>query len=240
MVQNRVSESGGGGGGGGDDCSGDLMFSWHMESTTVTSGTPAGCSDGDTTATANNSPTLSSTQTSDGTYSAYANASVEYYYFAISSEDLVAVAEGKVEFDLYIETLASNQRFFHVDTSDIESIQCTINSGSTTSDIRIDCTFTGDDWGSTVHSGSATGHAEGEWLRVTYQWKASESNADHKLTVCDLTPPDTTSNCYSQGPEDDIDGAWTFLPDNLELGDSAATSGNLYIDNFQSYATSGL
>jgi hypothetical protein len=237
MVQNRVSESGGGGGGGGDDCSGDLMFSWHMENTTVTSGTPAGCSDGDTTGSANGSVELSSTQVSDGTYSAKADAITEYYYFAVSSEDIVAVAEGKVILDIYVDVFVNATRFWHIDTADTESLQCTTTGSA--ADIEITCTFNGDGWSSTIFT-AGSGHAEDEWLRVTYQWKASESTADHKLTLCDLTPPDTTSNCTIKGPEDDIDGVWGDGPDNLELGNSGNTASTIYVDNIQIYATSDL
>ena len=52
--------------GGADSCTAGLLFSWHAEDTTVTTGTPAGCSVGDTTATLS-SATISSTTPYDGT-----------------------------------------------------------------------------------------------------------------------------------------------------------------------------
>ena len=102
------------GGNGCDDCSGTLKFSWHMENVDVTLGTPCGCSDGDTTATANDSITLSDTQEKDGTYSAYAADAGKYYSFTGSAEDLVDMDEALVIFWVYITTWAEDAHLFEV------------------------------------------------------------------------------------------------------------------------------
>lgn len=35
-------------------------------------------------------------------------------------------------------------------------------------------------------------------------WDVAQSAADHKIELCDLTPPDSTRNCISDGQEDDL------------------------------------
>lgn len=80
----------------GDSCTGDLLFSWHAENVDVTVGTPAGCSVGDTTATANTEVSLSNVQAHDGTYSIKPTSASDYYSFSVSTEDIIKTDAGRV------------------------------------------------------------------------------------------------------------------------------------------------
>lgn len=83
-----------------DSCTGGLLFSWHAETTDVTTGGVSGgvnngCSAGDTTATANNNVELSTTQKSDGAKSIKITAATDHYSFGVSSSDIVSKAAGR-------------------------------------------------------------------------------------------------------------------------------------------------
>lgn len=225
------------GGGGCDDCSGDLKFSWHMENVDVTLGTPCGCSDGDEGASTDGTPSLSSTEKSDGTYSAYGD-TVDYYKFVISHPDLVDVSEGKVVMDIFIPTgeWAADVTFFDAYYDSGTRINC-MTAGSSGSDIEVRCAH--DDGWQELEATSGTGHTENEWLRVTVRWDASQSSADFDVELCDLTLPDTTSNCVNSGADNDIDGDWgANTPTELRIGPSGNCA--IYVDNIQIYGESGM
>jgi len=93
------------------------------------------------------------------------------------------------------------------------------------------------DW-QELEATAGTGKGENEWLRVTIQWDESQSAADLEVTLCNLTLPDTTSNCASSGADNDIDGTFTNPPNLLRFG--ALDTVGVYVDNVQIYGESGL
>lgn len=97
----------------GDTCSGcagtGLIFSWYCNSTTVgdTGYSPYGCSCGDTSATANDSVTITS---------GYINAADgnKYYKFTVSSYDIFTDTEGSVLIDFQVDTFVDNAGIYRV------------------------------------------------------------------------------------------------------------------------------
>jgi hypothetical protein len=231
------------GAGGCDDCSGDLKFSWHMEALDITSGSPCGCVDsgGDTVATEVNGGDISSTQKSDGTYSSYSPDGSDYHKFDSSGGDNFDDAEGKIVIDIYVDTFVADAYILRIDDGGATD-RLLLDLRNSSVDIQIRASWTGSnpsqasDYATTAANGY---HGEDEWLRITYQWKQSESNADHYLQVCDLTPPDTIGNCSEAAAQDDInlwaDDATDFIINN---GNTPAAA--MYVDNIEVYATSGL
>lgn len=225
-------------GGTADDCSGDLKFSWHMENDDVTLGDPAGCSDGDETGSITGSAILDTTQKSDGQKSIKVSKSsgTGFYSFDVSSNDIIDMQEGKIVIDLYVDTWVNNAVFIKWKDSGCYAMIRLRNSAS---DIEVGAYV---DQGSVYDTleTSGSGHTEDEWLRITYQWDLSQSSADHKIELCDLTPPDTTSNCTSI--QEDTLVTWDNPITALQIGETQSVSGTMlvYIDNVQIYAESGL
>lgn len=87
-----------------DTCTSGLLFSWHGEDTTVTSGTPPGCSAGDTTATATQAAAISNTQYHDGSYSISIPTASDNYKFTASAGDIVKRTQGTITFWFYLST----------------------------------------------------------------------------------------------------------------------------------------
>lgn len=222
-----------------DDCSGDLKFSWHMENIDVTLGTPAGCSDGDETGTLNSSASLSTTEKSDGTNSVKVEKSsgAGYYSFDVSSNDIIAMTEGKLTIDLFVDTYVDNAVFIKWKDSGCYAMIRMRNDGS---DIEVQAYV---DQGTAIDTleTSGSGHTVDEWLRIIYQWDhAQASGFDHKIELCDLTPPDTIGNCTSIQADTLV--TWDNPITELQIGETQSVSGTLlfYTDNLQIYGDSGL
>jgi hypothetical protein len=228
-------------GNGCDDCSGDLMFSWHMENTNIETGTPCGCVDssGDTDASLTGGASISGTQYSDGSNSVNSPNGQDYYTFDSASDDNFNDAEGKIVVDVYVGSFIANTEIIRIDDNSSTN-RLVLKLQGTSTDIYVQAIWTGDgsdDFANTPSGQSYQG--EDEWLRITYQWKVAASTADHKTEICDLTPPDSTSNCQNSGAQDDITG-WTSNASYFDVGNNSATACDYYIDNLEVYATSGL
>lgn len=226
--------------GGCDDCSGDLKFSWHFENTDITSGTPCGCVDasGDTVAAVSaGSPAISGTQSSDGSNSGSIPAATTSWEFDVTSADIADKDEGKIVFDAYITTFVTNTMFLRVsyDTGN-DYLQIVMRGGANDVEVR---GFYFNGTGQTTTTTGIGNHTANEWLRITYQWKVANSASDHRIEICDLTPPDTTSNCDSTTAEDDLT-VFAAEPEKLYVGNLSGNAAAFYIDNLQIYATSGL
>ena len=91
-----------------DSCTGGVLFSAYFESTSdVTTGTPCGCSAGDTTGAANDSATIES---------GYINSADALKYFAwdVSSDDICKDTEGSVLIKYEYSTSLTLAQLFHL------------------------------------------------------------------------------------------------------------------------------
>jgi len=222
------------------DCSGDKMFGWSMESTTVASGSPAGCTDGQaTTAAAGGAAELSGTFESDGTYSARFPDGADYYQLANWDSDEFDHTGSKIVFDLYITTWVDNASLFTINYDGDNELKIFMNSTGDTADVILKGNNKGQTTVSAVVSPTASGDlTTGEWLRVTYAFEMGVEGVDHYIEVCELTPPDTLGDCYSTEEDDDL-VSWAAATDFARLGNVDAVAADFYMDNFQIFNTSG-
>ena len=204
-------------------CSGDLLFCWSAESTTVTSGTPAGCSVGDTTATANSIVELSDAQAKDGTYSLYVPTSSDRYVFDVSSEDIVKGEVGRTDGWFYIPTSIAEVRELVVFYADaLNYITVLVRANGT---LRIMYRSDGTDVSCTT---SATASAD-TWTYYSASWSVAGESGNY-LRVGFNTTGETPSytNC-----SDSISDMGS--PTTISYGDRMQGTGGQYIDSVRVY-----
>ena len=213
---------------GGDSCTSGLLFSWHAETTTVTTGSPAGCSVGDTTAAVGSgSPSISSTYYNDGANSASFPSANAYYAFDWSSSTpIVTTQNGRIDFwlrppatiydGLPIVTL-------YVDASNFIQVGY---SGSTNLYLKHIGAGTSREFSSGSSSLSLS-----NWNHIIAYWYATGNNNYH-LKLC-VDQSEGTTCTY--GSWYDALGTVTGSSGTLRIGDytNYAAVGN--VDNLKSY-----
>jgi len=207
---------------GGDSCTGDLLFSWHMENTTVTSGTPAGCSAGDTTATTVSGAELSATYKSDGTYSASIPTSGDRFTFTASGGDIAKRAAGTISFDLYLSTTPATGAILVSLHDTISGKRIDVKIGSATDEIGIRYASATDTSATTTTANLTTG----VWYSVVAKWDVA---AGTKLSVSANSATATSTMAITQLANE---------IDSVAVGDSfTQTTNGYYIDNLKIYGT---
>lgn len=202
------------GGGEGCDCSAaNVLFCWDMESTTVTSGAPPGCSDGDTTATMNSSGAISSAQFNSGANSLSCPTTLDYASFSATA--LFNASEGTVEFWVYIDTFVADSflfRFF-LDTNNRLALDL---QNTSTARVR---------WigGGTTVTATATGSAltTGAWHKVKIRWRAA---GDPNLSILINDGNEGTSNT-------DLPAMTT--PTLMDIGNASNNAAVLFLDTIK-------
>ena len=214
------------------DCTNGLMFGWGFENTTVTSGTPAGCSDGDTTASAVASISLDTAAgiggPYNGTYSLLINALDEGYSFTPSSNDIVDLDDIKITFKLYVDSApqktggAGYQEFFLVYYDDGSAIWNNyISALIEESGPVLKIYRAGQD---TNHSVSIT-ISEDTWLSCEYQMKAGLGSGYDTYLNCNGTSDEQEhGNLTSEG-----DAEYMLFGD--QLGSADIAPGVFYLDD---------
>lgn len=207
-------------GGGGDACgTGNLLFAWHCENVDVTLGTPAGCSLGDTVATLNSGAVISTTQEQDGSNSLSVPTINDRAIFAVTGENIAEGSQGRIEFYLYVTTIAS--------TTSIMSFRnganaATISMGSNFINLEYLNSGSPDPEASTT-AGSLT---TGSWLKVVAQWRTT-GNPNLRVTVNDA----------NEGTVNDDPGA-EIAPTEVWVGeDGGGAGGAFFVDNIKIYST---
>lgn len=211
----------------GDGCgTGNLVFSWHMEDLTVTTGTPAGCSQGDTTGTLNSGAYLTNYVAQDGTYSLRCPSSADYCSFSVSSDDIfnddagtftIYINVGTWLDGLYIATLlgdTTNRVQIRTDGTDVD--------GSRHVEMLLD--FNGAAQLSITTTG--TGLSLNTWHKVTAKWRTG-------------TTDPTTSSSLQIDTQTAVTGttplaSWNTQATELRIG-GGVNSGLIYVDNMRVY-----
>lgn len=215
---------------GGDSCTGNLLFSWHFENLDVTLGTPAGCSAGDTTATAVSSAVINSDVFKDGSNSGDFPTASDYFQFTVSAYDIVDYDQGRVDFWLYITT--------GVTTANLARFR---NSGGTTNALWI--RFSGTDqldmfnnYGGTNSATGATtfpgGLQASTWYHVIARWSIDKSgDGTNYMKIC-VDETDGTANC---GVKTTAPGAFGGDWNLMEIGESASIAADYHLDLMKIY-----
>jgi hypothetical protein len=233
-----------------DDCSGDLMFSWHFEnSLDITQGVPCGCVDsgGDSTAEANGPATFDNTYKYDGVYSGDYPGAADYHKFLSSTDANFNHEEGKIIVWVYAVTFVNGAEIYRADNGATNSDFLQLDMTNVDTDITFRAhwqTYNGgtptNDYATTPTL--STYFAESEWLRVTYQWNRSASaGSQHKIEACG-PPTYAGGDCDDSGAQDTIDD-WAVgggSTTRTHWGIYTGVAADIRLDNAQIYANSGL
>jgi hypothetical protein len=222
------------GGGGADSCTGTLIFSWHAETTDVTTGTPVGCSVGDTTATASNgaTPAISTAQFEDGTHAALFSATYDQYSFSVSTEDIIKSAAGTIDIWVRYPTVASSYAFSAASGTGGNAILIRLSDqGGGVFKINFDYEAGAQDY-NVLATLSIVANT---WYHVIAKWDHTPHSGNYQ-EVCADTSTGTT-NCQSSAT--DINPTpWAGAISVLNFGDYAFQGqAGLYIDNVKIYST---
>lgn len=203
----------------GDSCTGGLLFSWHTESTDVTSGSPAGCSVGDTTGTVNSAGEVSTTQKHDGSNSVYLPTTSDYYTFSVSDEDIVKGEVGQATFWMYPNVADTALRLLCVyrdATNYIDIFSHAINV------IRVSYT-TG---GSAVNCTTSVTTTNNAWNFVKVSWSVAGESGNYLRVGVGSDENPTMVNCTSAISD-------FGAPTELIVGDPLGSGTNVYIDEIK-------
>lgn len=179
----------------GCDCSNGQTVCWHGNNETLTSETPyAGCSDGDTTATAQGDATIS-----DG-WLVFPDGD-DYYTLAISGGDLAAPEAFSIQFEIYAETWLTNTRTFYFDNATGHYILVWMIGGSS-SDIEFRARSY-DGTNDAIANTTDANRGEGAAMLVRARFRETGTpNVD--IVVCDING----TNCCTVATND-TDYDWT-------------------------------
>ena len=223
----------------GDTCgAGGMLVSAHFEnSDTITTGTPAGCSVGDTTWSRVGTipPTYSAAQYSDGGYSLYQNGGGldSFASLTVSARDIVSEAEGKITFKIRIASdfVADYATYAIVEireTGDDFIVLDGYRSGSVN---ILQIKYSRDGQGD-ASAATTDGLVANTWHLVTVAWKVNTSPG---LSV--------KIDAGSAGTTALSDWSWNTTPVLFKVGQGEEDGDHMrtyYIDELKIYAVSGL
>lgn len=220
-----------------DSCTGNLLFSWHFEDTTVTSGSPGGCSVGDTTATATGTgTTLSATQFEDGAKAGYfpdaadGGGTNRYYTFDVAAEDIVKNNQGTIDLWIYVTTFVNGGVVFDTAADGNNGIGLSETTASTINQFRID-----------VNAGGTFRHATttfasnfllNTWYHVIAKWDHTAHSSNY-IQIC----ADTTTGTTNCGVTTTALGTWAGTLASEIWGNQGSGATTFYIDNVKVYGT---
>jgi hypothetical protein len=225
-----------------DDCSGDLKFAWHMEDTTVTSGTPCGCVDsGDTTF---DTDLSSGTQVYDGSNSVLIDAQ-ETTCIDISSNDHIDLTESKLVFYFRQTVHADFSTLLRATgTGGIEEIICLLkeNGVGASGHTDVGCNYRDEAGAGGNHTAWADidyDEASPEWLKVVFEYHLTQNSI--RVEVCpDDNKDGTCDSAADVGTNSDTLDAWSGSLTTLCVGNTSGTSPTYHIDNIKIYADTSL
>ena len=170
------------------DCSGDVTFCWEItaDNTTITSS--GGCVDsGDSTATANSTPSIAAAATGKTGYAITWTTASDYYYFDVTSDDLISDNAGTLEFDVYFTTLTNGMGLFHAGYDDNNRLYIYVFADT---DLR--ARYVGN---TTAVNADTSGAAltTGAWYTVTMKWTQSDVDPNLSINVNSVTGTSTTN-----------------------------------------------
>lgn len=161
-----------------DSCTGGLLFSAYFESTSdVTTGTPCGCSAGDTTGTANDSATIHDgyIDSADG---------LKYFSWDVSSDDICKDTEGSVLIKYEYSTTVVLAQLFHLFGETAQN-RINIQIAGSTDDLTV--LHEGADAGATTASttGVATTSVDTPYY-VIIRWTTADVDPNLYIAIYDM------------------------------------------------------
>lgn len=208
---------------GGDDCAGDIAMTWHMEDVDVTIGTPAGCSDYDTSATDMNGATLSTDQANDGT-SSFLHGPEDSYAFDVPNatiEDTGTICQSVYVADWSVGT--DFTRFFRIYIDDNDSIALYWKYDGSATDITFRAEGSNDN---DTRTRLNLAMPDATWLRMCVSWDLNDDAVDSLWLWVDLDADDVMDEGEYAETTTATVGNWAGSGTlTLEVG---STGGNVY------------
>lgn len=213
---------------GGDTCGTNLLFSWHAESTNVNSGTPIGCSVGDTTATAFSGATIVSSNYQDGANSISIPTASDYYQFDWSAATpILNTNAGTVDLWCYWTTITSAPIFFFsIDSTNRIYVAPDVSNKYLSVNYVTDGTLRGGRTGVNAID-------VGAWYHIKIRWDTTAHSGLYLKITCDTTTGE--SNSADTGTT-----AFTATHGStgtVNFGDFAGSGGVFFLDNIKIYNT---
>lgn len=240
----NVGTLGGGVGGANDSCSGGLLFSWHCENTTVTTGTPVGCSSGDYSATGSSTAAINSdngnvSTDTGGTNSCDFPSSSDYYSFDVSSNDIVTPAAGTVIFHVKINTFINGAGIWRARVDAPNQIYVIFSGTDDATGREIRLYYAGTD-PSTVARNVVTNSdlGTGTWYKIITKWSVvgvDEGGTKYlSIKVCNEDGTSCGSPVYGTSAPTNFVGS--LGAGSLVIGEVQGTAGSDYgLDRFKIY-----
>lgn len=160
--------------GGCASCSGTATFIWECNSTTVGEGSPCGCSDGDTTATANGQVSISS---GAAVFNDTSNNGADFYAFDNGADVLTDDTLGTVFIRFKVTTWVDAAKLFRLYGNDNNFIALRLASSN-----DLDGRF---NHGGVLETIEITGGniSTGTEYIARYRWQTGEAGDDHQITL---------------------------------------------------------
>jgi hypothetical protein len=212
----------------GDSCTGGLLFSWHCESTSIT--TDGGCPAG-MTATPVSTPTLSTAQYHDGSHSCYFAPYGRSYTFPITSDDIIYHLTGHIDFWIYFIAFDPYAPYVFSAYGTNDAIHIVI---ATTGQLSLVVSRGGSAKTSNGPSGAYL-MTTGTWYHVIAHWDDTTSHGgDYNQKIC----YDTTNATTCAGGNDKT-GTWANDLATLQVGSNniGSAPADYYIDQVKIYNT---
>lgn len=205
-----------------------MLFEWHCETTDVTTGTPAGSSVGDKTATANGAVSISPLQFQDGANSILVAGASQYYIFDwASGTPIVDPLAGTIDFYVRFTTIA-DQALIYLEVDGSNRIVVSVDSGN--SYINTLHQAGGTSSNARTNVGAIT---TGTWYHVKVRWDHTAHSGLYVKTTCDTTTGEGNSADNGTNALGTFAGSSGFL----NIGDRVGYSGVYHIDNIKIYSS---
>ncbi len=205
-------------------CTGTTLFCWDAESTTITSGTPAGCSVGDTSATAVSAVedilTVNQTYVHSGSHSVHPTSTSDYYELSVSTEDIVKSDAGRIEAWVYNPSGAAINAYAFVRGDGTNSITIQYNNNTARAIYR----------GNNIAQelvGPTNSIVDDDWTFIVVSWSTTAVSG-HYLRIGTSTDGSTPTNwTYHDTAITDM----TVNPTSIRIGEVTGNAFDHYIDS---------
>jgi hypothetical protein len=195
--------------GGEEGCTGDCTLILHFEnSLTVTEGSPAGCSAGDTVIT-NSNATFSSDYAQEGTYSLLLNHVNDQTYLDITTDDIAFEDKGTIDLYFYLDTFASGRELIKLHGDAGNRMMLTF---ITNTDNELKLEYKGDGSGQDrTLTTTDCNLVEGEEIHIIAKWRQGETDPSMSIYCNSATGGEATITSNDDLPTWDVDAAYLYM-----------------------------
>lgn len=206
-----------------DQCTGTLLFSWHAENADVTSGTPCGCSSGDTIGTASSGATIDAVVYWDGTHSVSIPTASDYYTFDAASILSSTAGTFVTKFRVHTWAAGNNLLYANIDANNYLVIRLIGTD-------EIDTKWDGNSTAVQITTTDANISLD-TWYTATVKWTTADVNPNLWMQICDTD----NANCATAISSNTNLTAWVGTLSYIRFGDYSGAGGVLNLDYIKIY-----